>query len=95
MGNRAASSSASTSGKTRLRARRPDRRLLTLIRTTFSNQKTVQQSFPNNYGVAAARNKAGAGAFAIDALGYKLDPTSNTPVFESYGDTWYKLHFRE
>jgi hypothetical protein len=67
--------------------------VLTLIRTTFSNQKAVQQSYPNNYGTGGGNNKAGAGAYAADALGYKLDPTSNTPVFQSYGDTWYKLHF--
>lgn len=65
----------------------------TLIRTTFSNQKTVQQSFPNNYGSNGGGLKAASGAFAVDALGYKNDPTSNTPQFSSYGDTWYKLHF--
>ena len=65
----------------------------TLMRTTFSNQKTVQQSFPNAYGAGGGTNKAGAGAYLIDALGYKDDPTSNTPVFNSYGDTWYKMHF--
>lgn len=65
----------------------------TLIRTTFSNQKTVQQSYPNNYGANGGGLKAASGAFAVDALGYKNDPTSNTPVFSSYGDTWYKLHF--
>ncbi|HZJ01490.1 MAG TPA: hypothetical protein VFD22_12585 [Gemmatimonadaceae bacterium] len=65
----------------------------TLIRTTFSNQKTVQQSFPHNYGEGGGTNKAGEGAFAADALGYASDPTSNTPQFQSFGDTWYKLHF--
>lgn len=65
----------------------------TLIRTTFSNQKTVQQSFPNSYGEGGGTHKAGYGAFAADFLGYKNDPTSNTPVFDSFGDTWYKMHF--
>jgi hypothetical protein len=65
----------------------------TLISTTFSNQKTVQQSYPHNYLSGGGSNKAGDGAFATDALGYRNDPTSNTPVFQSFGDTWYKLHF--
>ena len=65
----------------------------TLIRTTFSNQKTVQQSYPHNYGAGGGSNKAGDGAFAVNALGYINDPTSHTPQFESVGDTWYKLHF--
>ena len=65
----------------------------TLIRTTFSNQKTVQQAFPHNYGEGGGTNKAGANAFAIDALGFVNDPTSHTPEFQSFGDTWYKLHF--
>jgi hypothetical protein len=64
-----------------------------LIRTTFSNQKTVQQAFPHNYGEGGGTNKAGAGAYAADAFGYKNDPSSNTPLFESFGDTWYKLSF--
>ena len=65
----------------------------TLIRTTFSNQKTVQQSFPHNYGQGGGTNKAGSGSFAVNALGYINDPTSHTPQFESVGDTWYKLRF--
>ena len=65
----------------------------TLLRTTFSNQKTVQQSFPHNYLDGGGSNKAGDGSFAIDALGYVNDPTSHTPQFQSFGDTWYKLHF--
>ena len=65
----------------------------TLLRTTFSNQKTVQQSFPHTYLDGGGSNKAGDGSFAIDALGYVNDPTSHTPQFQSFGDTWYKLHF--
>lgn len=65
----------------------------TLLRTTFSNQKTVQQSYPKAYGAAGSGNRAGDGAFASDALGFKNDPTVNTPIFDSYGDTWYKMSF--
>lgn len=66
----------------------------TLILTTFSNQKTVQQSYPGTYGVpGGGPSTAGYGAFAIDALGFVNDPTSHTPLFESFGDTWYKLSF--
>ncbi|MEO8194320.1 MAG: hypothetical protein ABI681_10765 [Gemmatimonadales bacterium] len=63
----------------------------TLLSTTFSNQKTVQQSYPDNYGNGGS--KAGLGSFGQDALGFKNDPTSHTPQFESYGDTWYKMSF--
>jgi len=65
----------------------------TLIRTTFSNQKTVQQSYPHNYGEGGGSNKAGDGAFALNALGYINDPTSHTPLDATIGDAWYKLHF--
>lgn len=66
----------------------------TLIETTFSNQKTVQQSYPAAYGANGSGNKAGEGAFAVDALGFKEDPSNHTPLFQSMGDTWYKLNFR-
>jgi hypothetical protein len=65
----------------------------TLIRTTFSNQKTVQQSYPHNYGEGGGTNKAGEGAYSLDGLGYINDPTSHTPQFQSFGDTEYHLHF--
>jgi hypothetical protein len=65
-----------------------------LISTTFSNQKGVQQSYPSSYSVpGGGPSKAGTGAYAIDALGYINDPTSHTPLFDSFGDTWYKLSF--
>lgn len=66
----------------------------TLLQTTFSNQKTVQQSFPASYGGNASGNKAAEGAFATDALGFINDPTSHTPLEKSMGDTWYKLNFK-
>jgi hypothetical protein len=65
----------------------------TLLRTTFSNQKTVQQSYPAAYGANASGNKAASGSYADDALGFRNDPTVNTPLFDSFGDTWYKLSF--
>jgi hypothetical protein len=66
----------------------------TLILTTFSNQTGVQQSYPGTYGVPGGGTKtATSGAFAVDALGYVNDPTSHTPLFRSFGDTWYKLSF--
>jgi hypothetical protein len=67
--------------------------VLSLINTTFSNQKGVQQSYPNDYGTYRGPSTYGTGAFAINALGYINDPTSHTPQFQSYGDTWYKLSF--
>jgi hypothetical protein len=64
-----------------------------LLTTTFSNQKAVQQSYPNAYNDGRGGNKAGEGAYAVDALGFRNDPTSNTPVFNSFGDTEYTLSF--
>ncbi len=66
----------------------------TLLETTFSNQKTVQQSYPAAYGGNGSGKKAGEGAFAIDALGFVNDPTVHTPQFQSVGDSWYKLNFK-
>lgn len=63
-----------------------------LITTTFSNQKTVQQSFPDSYGNGGS--PAFRGAFAVDALGFINDPTSHTPQFSSAGDSWYKMSFK-
>lgn len=64
-----------------------------LIQTTFSNQKTVQQSYPAWYLENGAGKAAGTDAYAVDALGFWHDETVNTPLFRSMGDTWYKLHF--
>lgn len=64
-----------------------------LLETTFSNQKTVQQSYPAWYGSNGSGKPAGTGAYAEDALGFIHDETVHTPIFRSMGDTWYKLHF--
>lgn len=64
----------------------------TLLKTTFSNQLTVQQDYPNGY--LSGGYKAGTGAEAIDALGYATRPDlSNTPQFRSFGDATYDLTF--
>jgi hypothetical protein len=63
-----------------------------IFSTTFSNQLTVQQDFPLALGLGG--NKAGSGAYAIDALGYASRPDlSNTPTFRSFGDATYKLSY--
>jgi hypothetical protein len=65
----------------------------TLMHTTFSNQKTVQQSFPGTYNNGRGGGPAFRGAYAVDALGFVNDPTSHTPQDMSAGDSWYKLSF--
>ena len=63
-----------------------------LLKTTFSNQYTVQQDYPNSF--LNGGFKAGSGAEAIDALGYASRPDlSHTPVFRSFGDATYNLSF--
>jgi len=64
-----------------------------LLTTTFSNQKTVQQSFPDAWNNGRGGGPAFTGAFAVDALGFINDPTSHTPQDMSAGDSWYKLSF--
>ena len=56
-------------------------------------QKTVQQSYPDQYNNGRGGGPAFSGAFAVDALGFINDPTSHTPQFQSAGDSWYKLSF--
>ena len=64
----------------------------TLLKTTFSNQYTVQQDYPNSF--LEGGFKAGSGAEAIDALGYATrSDLSHTPVFRSFGDATYNLSF--
>ena len=66
--------------------------ITSIFKTTFSNQYTVQQDYPNPY--LSGGYKAGSGAEAIDALGYALHPElSNTPQFRSFGDATYTLTF--
>lgn len=63
-----------------------------LLKTTFSNQYTVQQDYPNSF--LNGGFKAGSGAEAIDALGYASRPDlSHTPSFRSFGDATYNLTF--
>lgn len=63
-----------------------------LLETDFSNQLTVQQSYPEPASQKSG-NKAGEGSYAQDALGFRFDPASNTPLFRSYGDTEYHMSF--
>ena len=61
-----------------------------LFKSTFSNQYTVQQDYPNAY--LSGGYKAGTGSVAIDALGYVDEPgLSHTPQFRSFGDATYNL----
>ena len=63
---------------------------VSMFKTSFSNQLTVQQDFPLAY--LTGGNKAATGSFATDALGYKGHPElSNTPVFRSFGDVSYHM----
>lgn len=65
---------------------------VSLFKTSFSNQLTVQQDYPLAY--LQGGNKAGTGSIAIDALGYASHPElSNTPLFRSFGDVTYRLSF--
>jgi hypothetical protein len=66
--------------------------ITSLFKTTFSNQYTVQQDYPNSFLTGGF--KAGSGAEAIDDLQYKLHPElSNTPQFRSFGDATYSMNF--
>ena len=61
-----------------------------IFKTTFSNQLTVQQDYPNAYLTGGF--KAATGAYATDSLDYRSAPTlSNTPVFRSFGDVEYHM----
>jgi hypothetical protein len=64
-----------------------------IFSSTFSNQLTVQQDYPANTALGeSGGNKAGTGAFAVNALDYASHPElSNTPRFRSFGDTEYRL----
>lgn len=70
----------------------PTGAVVPMFTTTFSNQLTVQQDYPLAYPLGG--NKAGTGATAIDALGYRNRPDlSNTPTFRSFGDATYHFSF--
>jgi len=62
---------------------------VSIFKTSFSNQLTVQQDYPNAFQLGGF--KAATGSYAVDALGYRNDPSSNTPVFRSFGDVEYTL----
>ncbi len=63
-----------------------------LLETDFSNQHTVQQSYPLSASKKAGK-KAATGSFATDALGFVNDPAVHTPQFRSYGDASYHMEF--
>jgi hypothetical protein len=63
-----------------------------LLETDFSNQHTVQQSYPLSASKTGGK-KAGNGSYAIDALGFVNDPSVHTPQFRSYGDASYHMEF--
>ena len=63
-----------------------------LMETDFSNQHTVQQSYPG-WATQKGGKKAGTGSYGIDLLGFRNDPSVHTPQFRSYGDTEYHMSF--
>ena len=63
-----------------------------LLETDFSNQLTVQQSYPKA-ATQKGGSKAGTGSFGIDLLGFVDDPAVHTPLFRSFGDTEYHMEF--
>lgn len=61
-----------------------------IFKTTFSNQQTVQQDYPNAFLTGGF--KAATNSVAVDELNYRSAPAlSNTPQFRSFGDVSY--HF--
>lgn len=65
---------------------------VSIFKTSFSTQLTVQQDYPQAY--LTGGNKAATGSFATDALNYRSDPVgSNTPQFRSFGDVSYHMLF--
>ena len=63
-----------------------------LLETDFSNQLTVQQSYPD-WATQKGGKKAGTGSYAQDLLGFRFDPSTHTPQFRSFGDTEYHMSF--
>lgn len=63
-----------------------------LMETDFSNQETVQQSYPG-WATQKGGKKAGTGSFGQDLLGFRNDPAVHTPLFRSYGDIEYEMSF--
>ena len=64
---------------------------VSIYKTSFSNQLTVQQDYPLAY--LTGGNKAATGSYDQDLLNYRSAPSlSNTPVFRSFGDVEYHMH---
>jgi hypothetical protein len=63
-----------------------------LLETDFSNQLTVQQSYPKS-ATQKGGAKAATGSYAQDLLGFRNDPSVNTPTFRSFGDVEYHMSF--
>ena len=63
-----------------------------LLETDFSNQLTVQQSYPRSASQKGG-SKAATGAYGTDLLGYVDDPAVHTPLFRSFGDSEYHMSF--
>jgi len=62
-----------------------------IFTSTFSNQMTVQQNYPNSYG-SGGGSKALTGSVNSD-VNFKGDPTVNVPVFRSVSDATYHMSF--
>jgi hypothetical protein len=62
-----------------------------LYETSFSNQKTVQQSYPLQYGQPGG-NKAGQGREGENDLGYTAEQV-HVPQFTSFTNTNYRMVF--
>jgi hypothetical protein len=59
--------------------------------TSFSNQKTVTQHYPES-SKSNKTHPAWTGATSVNALQYSA-ATTNVPLFNSYGDSEYHLSF--
>jgi hypothetical protein len=62
-----------------------------IFTTTFSNQTTVQQNYPNTFASGGGA-KALSGSVANNTL-FNGDPTVNVPGFRSVADATYHLKY--
>jgi hypothetical protein len=62
-----------------------------IFTSTFSNQMTVQQNYPNTFG-SGGGSKALTGSVNSD-VNIKNDPSVNVPVFRSVSDATYHMTF--
>ena len=68
--------------------------VIPIFTTTFSNQYTVQQDYPNSFQTGGYKAGTGSVEGSIDALGYAAHPElSHTPQFRSFGDATYHLTY--